>query len=128
MQAVISSPHIIISRSLKTHIFDRLKRLDLRYGDHISDVKVSLFDIEGSRGSVDTVCHFQAHLERHPIINTEGRSTDPYIAVLLAAHRMERAVGSMLGMPATRSGTSRSNARTRKPITGPGHEPENRQP
>lgn len=126
MQAFISSPHINISPPLQDQLLDCMKRIDLRYGDHVSCLKVSLSDEVGTRGGADTVCRIQAHLDHRPAVSTEGRSTDPSLAVLLATRRMERAIGLVLGIPAARCNAPSTNARTQKSIPGTASALENR--
>lgn len=114
MQTVITSPHILLSEALKDYLLARVKRLDLRYGDHIRDVKVDLFDIDGPKGSVDLVCRIQTQFDHHPSVNTEGRNADPYIAILLATHRMERTIRPILDAPGNRDPEPYRNARTKR--------------
>lgn len=114
MQAEIFSPHILISESLKAHIVTNLKRLDLHYGDHIHDVKVRILDVNGPRGGVDKVCRLQIHFNDHHSINTEGRHTDLYSAVNMAAYRMERSIESALDASRDRNPNARRSARSKR--------------
>ena len=118
MQADISSSHIIISEPLQRHLVNGLQRLDLHYGDHLRDVKVRLLDVNGPKGGVDMVCRIQARIDKHFSINAEGRHTDLYAAITLAADRMERSIGSILDASHVRNPKSRLTRKTTEASIG----------
>jgi ribosome-associated translation inhibitor RaiA len=81
-------------------------------------------DVNGPKGGVDMVCRIQARIDNHFSINTEGRHTDLYAAITLAAHRMERSIGSILDASRVRNPNSRLATNTTEASIGFDSEPQ----
>ena len=110
MQIEISSPHIPLFDSLKAHIRATLEPLDHHSGDGIRIINVRLSDVNGPKGGLDKVCRIQARILNHPSVSSEGRHSDPYVAVRLAARRMDRVLSSILDVTRNRNPKSHREA------------------
>lgn len=110
MRTEIISPHWSVTESLSSHITTRMEPLEHRFGDRVRSIAVRLTDVNGPKGGEDKVCRLQARIENHPSMNTEGRHADIYTAITLAAHRMERTLGSVIDESRTRNPKSRHAA------------------
>lgn len=119
MRTEITSPHWPVTEGLADHISACMEHLEERSGHRVRSVAVRLSDVNGPKGGVDKVCHLQARIDNHPSLNTEGRHTDLYTAITLAAHRLERSLGSVLDETRTRNPKSRQSAKALKPPTDP---------
>jgi len=108
MQINISSPHIpLYFDSLKELIRNTMEPLDHHSGEEIRIINVHLSDVNGPKGGQDKVCRLQARILNHPSVNSEGRNSDLIAAIRLAAHRMDRALSSLLD--ATRNRNPKSH-------------------
>ena len=107
MQIDTFSPHFPVTAALKGHIRTCFENLIRHYKDRIRIMKVRLADVNGPKGGEDKVCHLQVEVEHHPSVNTEGRHTDLYAAITLAALRMERSLSHVLDGTRTRNPNSR---------------------
>jgi len=119
MRIAICSPRWPVTDALAVHINACVEPIEHRFGDRIMSIAIRLTDINGPKGGEDKVCHLQAQIENHPSVNAEGRHMDLYAAIVGAARRLERSLGSILDGSRRRNPNSRQNARTKKPITGP---------
>jgi len=107
----VFSPHFPVTEALKGHIRACFEPIVLRYDDRIRVLKVRLMDVNGPRGGEDKVCHLQVDVDHHPTVNTEGRHTDLYTAITLAARRMERSLAPVLDGTRSRNPNSRHAGR-----------------
>lgn len=84
------------SPALEEHVRKRLERLERRYGDRLTRVRVFLKDVNASKGGVDKVCTMEARPAGHDPIAVEAQQDDLYAAVREAENKLEKALGHRL--------------------------------
>lgn len=80
------------SPALEAHVRSRLERLERRYGDRLTRVRVFLKDVNAHKGGVDKVCTMEARPAGHDPIAVEAQHEDLYTAVREAESRLEKAL------------------------------------
>jgi ribosomal subunit interface protein len=81
-----------LTDGLRGHIGRRLRSALERFRGHVDDVQVRLSDVNGPRGGVDKRCRLVLSVARGGVVVAEGRATNFYQAVDLAANRAARSV------------------------------------
>lgn len=79
-----------VTDKLKDHVERRVHFALGRFGDKVRKVRVTLEDVNGPRGGVDTLCRIQAHLAPRGTLVIEETRLHAFSAVALAADRVGR--------------------------------------
>ena len=80
------------SPALEQHVRERLARLDRRYGERVTRIRVFLKDVNGGKGGIDKVCTMEARPAGLGPIAVEAQDADLYAAVREAEGKLERAL------------------------------------
>lgn len=84
------------SPALEEHVQERLARLDRRYGERLTRIRVFLKDVNAGKGGIDKVCTMEARpAGRDPFV-VEAQDADLYAAVRDAEGKLERALDHRL--------------------------------
>lgn len=84
------------SPALEEHVRQRVERLEQRYGDRLTRVRVFFKDVNAGKGGVDKVCTLEARpAGRGPVV-VEAQDEDLYLAVRDAEGKLERALDHRL--------------------------------
>lgn len=80
------------SPALEEHVQARVGRLEQRYGDRLTRVRVFLKDVNAGKGGIDKVCTMEARpAGREPVV-VEAQDADLYAAVRDAEGKLEKAL------------------------------------
>lgn len=90
------------SPALDEHIHAKLARIDRHFGEHLTQVRVFLKDVNAGKGGVDKCCHMEARAERHDPVVVEAMNTDAYRVVAEAVDKLDRALEHRLARAAGR--------------------------
>ncbi len=85
------------SPALDEHIHDKLNRIDRHFGEHLTQVRVFLKDVNANKGGIDKCCHMEARPEHHDPVAVEAMDSDAYRAVRAAVDKLGRALEHRLG-------------------------------
>ena len=91
-----------VNGSLLEHVVQRVRHLLSDARDHVRNVKVRLFDVNGPLGSQDKRCVVQVKLNHLPLVVTEETQADLQVAVDRALNRAGRTVKRRLERPRDR--------------------------
>lgn len=80
------------SQALEQHVRERLGRLERRYADRVTRIRVFLKDVNADKGGVDKVCTMEARPAGHDPIAVEAQDDDLYRAVRAAEGKLEKAL------------------------------------
>lgn len=91
MQIEYESEHLHISDALKQHVESELDKVEKRWGDRLTRIRVFIKDVNSSsKGGVDKHCLLEARpAGTHPL-SAENTADDAYDAVKGAAEKLER--------------------------------------
>lgn len=84
------------SQALEEHVHARLARLEQRFGDRLTRVRVFLKDVNAAKGGVDKVCTMEARPAGHDPVAVEAQHEDFYAAVREAEGKLEKALDHRL--------------------------------
>ncbi len=84
------------SPALEEHVRDRLGRLERRFGDRLTRVRVFLKDVNAAKGGIDKVCTMEARPAGRDPVAVEAQHEDLYAAVREAGNRLEKALDHRL--------------------------------
>lgn len=90
------------SEALDEHVRRKLARVDRRYGEHVTRVRVYLKDVNAAKGGIDKVCTMEARPAGLDPVAVEAQDVDVRTAVQDAAGKLDRALGHRLGRAAVR--------------------------
>jgi len=80
------------SPALEEQVQQRVGRLERRYGDRLTRVRVFLKDVNAGKGGIDKVCTMEARpAGRNPVV-VEAQDADLYRAVRDAEGKLEKAL------------------------------------
>lgn len=80
------------SPALDEHIHAKLARVERHFGDHLTQVRVFLKDVNAGKGGVDKSCRMEARPEHRDPVVVEAMDTDAYRAVGDAVDKLDRAL------------------------------------
>jgi len=84
------------SPALENHVRQRLERVERRFGDRITRIRVFLKDVNAAKGGVDKVCTMEARPAGKDPVVVEAQDEDLYAAVRDAEAKLEKALGHRL--------------------------------
>ena len=84
------------SPALEAHVRDRLRRLEPRYADRVTRIRVFLKDVNARKGGVDKVCTMEARPAGREPVAVEAQDADLYRAVRAAEGKLEKALAQRL--------------------------------
>lgn len=84
------------SPALEQHVRERLERLQRRYGDRVTRIRVFLKDVNASKCGVDKVCTMEARPAGRDPVAVEAQHADLYRAVRAAEGKLEKALAHRL--------------------------------
>lgn len=97
MRIEVRGSTVPISEALEEHILRRLDFALRRFADSVDRVIVRLVDLNGPKGGVDKRCRIAARLiSPAPAVIVEATDAGAYMAVSLAAARLEERVARAL--------------------------------
>lgn len=80
------------SPALDEHIHARLARIERHFGDHLTQVRVFLKDVNAGKGGIDKCCHLEARPEHHDPVVVEAMDSDAYRVVGNAVDKLDHAL------------------------------------
>ena len=92
MRITIQAAGFVLSTALKAYTEKRLHTALGWAGKHVSELQVSLSDINGPRGGLDKRCRILVQIPGGKGVVIEDTDTDLYRAIDRAAERVDRAV------------------------------------
>jgi len=114
MQIDIQSRSYQLTGSLLEHVVQRVRDLLADARDHVSNVRIRLFDVNATGGGQDRRCVVQVKLDRLPMVVAEETQVDIRLAVDRALDRAGRTVKRRLERPRERRrGAPRNLAQVR---------------
>jgi putative sigma-54 modulation protein len=96
MQLEIHGNHMTITNQLRGHIERRLGFALERFARRIRRVRVSIGDLNGSRGGVDKRCRVTVVLVHSTMLVLEERDSSMYAAIDRAADKAGMCIGRQL--------------------------------
>lgn len=84
------------SPALEEYVRERLARLDRRYGERVTRIRIFLKDVNAGKGGVDKVCTMEARPAGLGPVVVEAQDEDLYAAVRDAEGKLERALNHRL--------------------------------
>lgn len=91
------------SEALDEHVRRKLARVQRRFGDHLTRVRVFLKDVNAAKGGIDKACTMEARLAGFEPVAVEAQDENVRQAVQDAAAKLDKAVGHRLGRVEARS-------------------------
>ena len=80
------------SPALDEHIRTKLARVDRHFGEHLTQVRVFLKDVNAGKGGIDKCCHMEARPEGRDPVAVEAMASDAYQVVGDAVDKLDRAL------------------------------------
>ena len=85
------------SEAVDAHVRRMLDRLERRYGERLTRVRVHLKDVNAAKGGVDKACTMEARPAGLDPVAVDAQDADLYKAIHEAAAKLDKAVGHRLG-------------------------------
>lgn len=96
MQIEFEAANLDASAALQQHAGDKLHRVERRWGDRITRVRIHINDINSKKGGIDKRCTMEARVAGINPVAVDATMLDAYDAVGKAADKLERALEHQL--------------------------------
>lgn len=92
MQVEFESENLYITSALEQYIEEKLGKVDKRWGERITRVRVFLDDTNSTKGGVDKHCTMEARLAGLDPVVAETTASEAYKAIDLNVDKLIRAL------------------------------------